>query len=255
MPARMRSTVKDRETLRRLFTRYWRTKDLALRQQLALAHDNLATFLARKFAERGEPLEDIMQVAQIGLLGAIDRFDPTRGIEFSTFATATILGEIKRYFRDKSWSIHVPRRLRELNNSLMRTVESLGHQLGRSPTIPEIADAAGVSFEEVVAALEVGQAYNPVSLDAEPAGSGGDDAPALKEQVGSLDPEMGRLEDRQAIERALSRLPERERTVLRMRFYEERSQAEIARHLGISQMHVSRVQREALRLMRALMSG
>lgn len=253
MGTRTRSTAKDREALRRLFNRYWRTKDSALRQQLAVAHDNLATFLARKFAERGEPLEDIMQVAQIGLLGAIDRFDPTRGFEFSTFATATILGEIKRYFRDKSWSVHVPRRLRELNNSLMRTVETLGHELGRSPTIPEIADAANVSFEEVVAALEVGQAYNPVSLDAEPAG-GPDDSPALKEQVGGPDPELGRMEDRHAIDRALSKLPERERTVLRMRFYEERSQADIARHLRISQMHVSRIQREALRLMRALMS-
>lgn len=252
MRGRARSTIKDRETLRKIFDEYWRSREPALREQLALAHENLATFLARKFADRGEPLEDIMQVAQIGLLGAIDRFDPTRGIEFSTFATATILGEIKRYFRDKSWSIHVPRRLRELNNSLMRTVETLGHQLGRSPTILEISEATGVPFEDVVAALEVGQAYNPVSLDAEPAGSGPDEVPPLKEQVGAADPEMGRLEDRHAIERALSRLPERERTVLRMRFYEERSQAEIARHLGISQMHVSRVQREALRLMRGL---
>jgi RNA polymerase sigma-B factor len=250
MTPRTKPSEQDRDALRRLFAEHHRTRDPALRQQLALSYGNLAAYLARKFADRGEPLEDIMQVAQIGLLGAIDRYDPSRGIEFTTFATATIVGEIKRYFRDKSWSIHVPRRLRELNNSLMRTVEGLAQRLGRSPTIQEISEAARVPFEDVVEALEVGQAYNPASLDAEPTG-GEEEVAALKDHVGLEDPGLAHVVDRHTLTQALGTLPEREQMVLRLRFFEERSQAEVAKQLGVSQMHVSRIQRSALLRLRA----
>lgn len=255
MAARTKPGEQDREALRRLFRKHWHTRDPALREQLVLAHTGLATYLARKFANRGEPLEDIIQVAQVGLLGAVDRYDPTRGIEFTTFATATIVGEIKRHFRDKLWSVHVPRRLRELNNALMRTVEGLAQRLGRSPTIPEIAEEAGVPFEDVVAALEVGQAYSPASLDAEPAGGGDEPATSLMDYLGHEDPELGHLENRHTLEESLRSLPEREQMVLRMRYYEERPQVEIARRLGISQMHVSRIQREALRRLREMIDA
>lgn len=252
MPRRREHTARGKAPPRKdLFLRYWHTRDPAVREELVLAYGGLASYLARKFGYRGEPLEDLQQVAQVGLLNAIDRFDPTRGMEFSTYATETIVGEIKRHFRDKTWMVHVPRRLRELNNSLMRVVDTLTTRLGRSPTIAEIAEHAGVSFEDTVEALEVGRAYNPVSLDAE-VGGAEEDAAALRDQVGVQDPALATLEDRSTVEQALQRLPQREQSVLRMRFYQELSQAEVARRLGISQMHVSRLQRDALQRMRAL---
>ncbi len=248
-------TARTGDAVSRLFRKYQRSRDPALREQLVLAHSGLAKYLARKFAGRNEPLEDLVQVAHIGLLQAVDRFDPTRGVKFTTYATATIVGEIKRHFRDKSWSVHVPRRLREVNNALMKAVDRLSAGLGRSPTIAEIAEHVGVSFEEAVEALEVGHAYNPVSLDAEQSTGADEDAPALVDAIGDEDPELGRLETRFTLEAALTALPERERTILRLRYAEERSQAEIARQLGISQMHVSRIQRIALNRLRAMIGS
>lgn len=249
-----RSTRKrqDRDALRELFSEFARSKDPSVREQLVLAHGSLAAYLARKFANRGEPLEDITQVAQIGLLKAVDRFDPTRGIEFTTYATVTIVGEIKRHFRDKFWAVRVPRRLRELNNSLMKAVEGLSQRLGRSPTIPEIAAETGVSFDEVVEAFELGRAYSPASLDAD-LGEGGDEhASSLMDYLGTEDPELERLENRHTLESALASLPDRQREILQLRYYDGLSQSDIAKKLGISQMHVSRIQRDALRRLRAL---
>lgn len=248
----MKPQPMEREAARDLLLEYWRSRDPDLRERLVLAHASLAAYLARKYANRGEPLEDILQVAQVGLLGAIDRFDPSRGVEFSTFATATIVGEIKRYFRDKSWSVHVPRRLRELNNQLMRTLEALSQELGRSPTLQEIADASGVPFENVIEALEVGQAYNPVSLDTEVAETRGGQPSSLMDYLGDEDRELRRAEERHSIAAALEALPQQLASIIRLRYYEDLPQAEIARRLGISQMHVSRLQREALRRMREL---
>jgi RNA polymerase sigma-B factor len=229
------------------FRAFAESRDPALREQLIIQHANLANYLASRFAGRGEPLEDIAQVAQLGLLNAVDRYDPSRGVEFSTYATATIVGEIKRHFRDKTWAIRVPRRLRERNNVLMRTMQQLALNLGRSPTLLEIAEAAGVSFEDAVEALEVGRAYNPVSLDAQsPAGDANLDGQPLMDQIGIEDPELERFEDKHIVDAALATLPDREQTILRMRYYEERSQADIAHELGISQMHVSRLQRAAI---------
>lgn len=247
--------AQDKAALRELFVKFAETRDPAVREELILSYSSLAAYLARKFANRGEPIEDLTQVAHIGLLKAVDRFDPTRGIEFTTYATVTIVGEVKRHFRDKFWTVRVPRRLRELNNSLMKSVESLSQRLGRSPTIPEIAEETGVPFEEVVEAFELGRAYNPASLDAELAEGDEDHGTSLMDYLGGEDQELIRLEDRHTLEDALRSLPERQHEILRLRYYEGMSQADIARKLGISQMHVSRIQREALKRLRELIEG
>jgi RNA polymerase sigma-B factor len=247
--------AQDKAALRELFVKFAETHDPAIREELILSYSSLAAYLARKFANRGEPIEDLTQVAHIGLLKAVDRFDPTRGIEFTTYATVTIVGEVKRHFRDKFWTVRVPRRLRELNNSLMKSVESLSQRLGRSPTIPEIAEETGVPFEEVVEAFELGRAYNPASLDAELAEGDEDHGTSLMDYLGEDDQELIRLEDRHTLEDALRSLPERQHEILRLRYYEGMSQADIARRLGISQMHVSRIQREALKRLRELIEG
>jgi RNA polymerase sigma-B factor len=244
----------DKEQVRALFQKFQEERSPDVREELTLAHESLAIYLARKFADRGEPLEDIIQVAQIGLLKAIDRYDPTRGIEFTTYATPTIVGEIKRHFRDKLWAIRVPRRLRELNYTLMRGIEELSQRLGRSPTIPEIAQFSGVDFEDVISALEVGRAYSLVSLDAETSDGDEEHSVSLLESVGDEDVALERLEDRATLDWALARLPERAQQIIRMRFFDDLSQAEIARRLGISQMHVSRILREALARLRTLVS-
>jgi len=255
MTSQSSGKAQDKAALREMFVRFAESRDPAVREELILAYGSLAAYLARKFANRGEPLEDLTQVAHIGLLKAVDRFDPTRGIEFTTYATVTIVGEVKRHFRDKFWTVRVPRRLRELNNSLMKSVESLSQRLGRSPTIPEIADETGVPFEEVVEAFELGRAYNPASLDAELAEGDEDRGTSLIDYLGGDDPELIRLEDRHTLEDALHSLPERQHEIVRLRYYEGMSQADIARKLGISQMHVSRIQRDALKRLRELIDG
>src|SRR5579864_427005 len=244
-----------RSEVRALFQRLRRTGDPEAREALILGHESLAIYLARKFSDRGEPLEDLIQVAQIGLIKAIDRYDLTRGIEFTTYVTPTIVGEIKRYFRDKLWSIRVPRRLREVNYALMRAVDELSQRLGRSPTSTELADQTGVAFEVALEALEAGRAYAPASLDAETLEEGGEHSVPLSEMVGGEDHSLERLEDRATLEWALRKLPERHQQIVRLRFFDRISQAEIARQLGISQMHVSRLQREALEHLRALVVG
>jgi RNA polymerase sigma-B factor len=255
MPTRSGKNRQDKEALRGLFVKFAETRDKATREELVLSYTSLAAYLARKFANRGEPLDDLTQVANIGLLKAIDRFDPTRGIEFTTYATVTIVGEIKRHFRDKFWTVRVPRRLRELNNSLMKSVESLSQRMGRSPTLLEIAQESGVPFEDVIEAFELGRAYNPASLDAELAEGDEDHGTSLMDYLGEEDPELSRLEDRHTLEGALRSLPERQYEILRLRYYEGLSQAEIARKLGISQMHVSRIQRDALKRLRELIEA
>ncbi len=256
MPARRRTQrLLAKAEVHALFARYHTAQDASAREDLVLAHENLAVYLARKFAGRGEPLDDIIQVARIGLLKAIDRYDPSRGIEFTTYATPTIVGEIKRHFRDKLWAIRVPRRLRELNYTLMRAVEEMSQRLGRSPTIPEIAEFAGVAFDDVIEAMEVGRAYSPASFDADGAEGDEEHAVSLLDTVGGEDRAIESLEDQTTLDAALALLPERARRIVRMRFFGDLSQAEIARRLGISQMHVSRILRNALGQLRALIFG
>jgi RNA polymerase sigma-B factor len=219
---------------RALFEEYHRTRDLMARDRLATSNLRLALHLARRFEHRGIPLDDLVQVASFGLLRAIDRFDPARGIEFSTFATPTILGELKRHFRDKGWAVRVPRRVQELNLRLNACVTELTHQLGRSPTIGELAQATRATEEEVLEAIEASQAYRSESIDSTAA-----DDPAA--QLGADDLRLFAAEDRIWVEDLIKRLSPRDQLLVRLRFFDEMTQHQIAARLGISQMHVSRL--------------
>ncbi len=220
------------------FAEFAEDKDPVKRDQLVNAHLPLAEYLARRFANRGEPLEDLVQVASLGLVKAVDRFDPSRGVEFSTYATHTIVGELKRHFRDKAWSVRAPRRMQELYLRLGTAVAALGQQLGRSPTIGELAAELSVSEEEVLEALEAGHAYRSASLDAPASGQEGE---SLASQLGAEDPSLEDAERRATLSPLLAKLPPRERLIVYLRFFENLTQSEIARRLGLSQMHVSRL--------------
>ena len=226
----------------------------SLRNDLVVAHLNLVRFLALKFANRGEPLDDLVQVGTVGLLKAIDRFELDRGVEFTTYATPTIVGEIKRYFRDKGWAVKVPRRLQELNLSVNRANEKMAVELGRSPTVAELAERLNATEEEILEAQELGQAYNLLSLDSEVSGEGEKKSQTLADTVGITDSGLEMLEDRANLERAFHVLTGRERVIIYLRFYESVSQTEIAKRLNVSQMHVSRLQAKALEKLRAVLA-
>jgi RNA polymerase sigma-B factor len=238
----------DKAALTRAFAEFAETRDKTIRAELIEAHIGLAEYLARRFTNRGEPLDDLVQVASLGLVKAVERFDPGRGLEFTTFATPTILGELKRHFRDKGWSVRVPRRVQELHLRVTRVIDELATEMGRSPQVPEIAKRAGVSEDEVIEAIEAGSAYRSASLDA--GRTDDDDSPGLLGQLGSIDPELGRAEWRTALGPIITHLPEREQLMLYLRFYEGLTQSEIAKQLGISQMHVSRLLSRSLQLLR-----
>jgi len=238
---------KEREELRQKFHDYATTRERALRDDLVTAHMGLAEYLARRFTNRGEPLDDLIQVAALGLLKAVDRFDPDRGLEFSTYATPTIVGELKRHFRDKGWAVRVPRRVQELHLRLGSVVSTLSQELGRSPTIGEIAQSAAVSEEEVLEAIEAGHAYRFTSLDA-PAGN--DEEMSLSTELGAEDQGLIDSEHRVTLSPLIAQFPPRERMILHLRFFEGLTQSEIASRLGISQMHVSRLLARALAQLR-----
>ena len=235
--------TNDRELLRR----YHVDGDASAREQLVNRHLPLVRSLARRYAGRGEALEDIEQVGAIGLIKAIDRYELEREVALTTYATPNVVGEIKRHFRDKGWAIRVPRALQELNGKMGPTIERLTSKLGRSPSIAEIAAEFDVSTEQVLEALEAGSAYAPLSLSAGPSG---DEELDPMETIGTLDEEFDRTDDRTSLEPALAALPEREREILRMRFEEGLTQTQIAERIGISQMHVSRLIRRSLERMR-----
>lgn len=246
-------TVYSREDTKQLFAELRRTGDPAYREELARLHLPLVEYLAKRFKDRGEPLDDLVQVGSVGLLKAIDRFDLERGVEFSTYATPTIVGELKRYFRDKGWAVRVPRRLQELSLRLNKVVAQLTQDLGRSPTIEEIAKLAGVTEEEVLEALESGQAYSTTSLDA-PSGEDAD-APLRVDRIGEDDFRLENLEYFASLAPLIEELPERERTILYLRFFKGMTQSKIAEHIGISQMHVSRLLTRILEFLREGMDG
>jgi len=230
------------------FAAYRRTGDRRLRDELVEDHVPLAQFLARRFSHRGEPHEDLVQVALLGLLKAVDRFDPERGLQFSTFATPTIVGEIKRHFRDKGWAMRVPRRVQELHLQLARVVGGLNQELGRSPTVAEVAARVGGSEEEVLEAMEAGGMYRLTSLDG-PAVTG-DEGADLASMLGDHDPDFDRVEHQVELSELLGALPEREQTIVYLRFFRGLTQSEIATQVGISQMHVSRLLARSLELLR-----
>src|SRR6059058_851360 len=239
----------DRHELRAKLEEYAASGDKALRDEIVASQVGLAEYLARRFRNRGEPIEDLVQVALLGLLKAVERFDPSRGLEFSTFATPTIVGELKRHFRDKGWAVRVPRRVQELHLRLGKVVSSLSQDLGRSPTIGEIAERAGASEEEVLEAMEAGRAYRFASLDA-PGTSGDEENQSLASQLGQDDPLLTGIEHRVALSPLIAELPRREQVILHLRFFEGLTQSEIAGRLGISQMHVSRLLARSLAKLR-----
>jgi RNA polymerase sigma-B factor len=253
--------VSERGTLtkdevRRLFAAYRdagnEDERAAVREKLVDQYIGLVEFLARRFRNRGEPLEDLVQVGTIGLLKAIDRFELEREVEFSTYATPTIVGELKRHFRDKGWAVRVPRRLQELHLELTKIISNLGQELGRSPTVPEIAESAGISEETVLEGMEIAHAYSFTSLDA-PIDSEDSESSSFADQMGSEDEQLENLEYRASLAPEMAKLPERERKILYLRFYRGMTQSEIAERLGISQMHVSRLlNRTLMRLREAL---
>jgi len=221
------------------FSEYRRTGDRALRNELVEEHMRLAEFLARRFAHRGEAADDLRQVALVGLLKAVERFEPDRGLQFSSFATPTITGELKRYFRDRGWAVRVPRRVQELHLELDRTVNELSQQLGLPPTPAEIAQRAGVLEEDVLESMEAGSLYRLASIDA--GRSDDESSPSPAQRLGEIDAELTAVDDRVAVSEMLSVLPDREQKIVYLRFFEGMTQSEIAEEIGISQMHVSRL--------------
>ena len=210
-----------------------------------MSHMNLVRFLANKFKNRGEPLDDLMQVGYLGLLKAIDRFDPDRGLEFTTYATPTVLGEIKRHFRDKGWSVRVPRRLQEMSAKVNQATDELTKELQRSPSTEEVAAKLGVSVDEVLEAMESSSAYTSVPLEG--GGSDEDETPAVIDHYASVDEDLTSADDRMVIEDTIRDFSPREQEVIRMRFNDGLTQIEIAKRLGISQVQVSRLLRRTLK--------
>ncbi|HEU5334070.1 MAG TPA: RNA polymerase sigma factor SigF [Actinocrinis sp.] len=210
-----------------------------IRDRLVRMHLPLVEHLARRFRNRGEPLDDLTQVATIGLIKSVDRFDPQRGVEFSTYATPTIIGEIKRHFRDKGWAVRVPRRLQELRLSLTAATSELSQRNGRSPTVAELAAHLGLTEEEVLEGLESANAYSTLSLDVPE--SGDDESPAVADSLGSEDEALEGVEYRESLKPLLEQLPAREKRILLLRFFGNMTQSQIADEIGISQMHVSRL--------------
>jgi RNA polymerase sigma-B factor len=233
---------------RQLFARYRGRHDLAAREELVERFLPLATGLAQRYRRGTEPLEDLVQVASLGLLKAIDRFDPERGSAFSSFAVPTIAGELKRYFRDKGWAVRVPRDLQDSALRVDRTTDRLVHELGRAPTVSEIADELGIIVEQVFEAREAAAAHRADSLD-RPCGDD-QDANPLADTLGATEPGYLQAEQSATLEAMMSVLTDREREILRLRFAEDLTQSEIGRRVGVSQMHISRLLRDAVTRLR-----
>jgi RNA polymerase sigma-B factor len=220
-----------------------------IRDELVQMHLPLVEHLARRFRNRGEPLDDLTQVATIGLIKSVDRFDTERGVEFSTYATPTVIGEIKRHFRDKGWAVRVPRRLQELRLSLTSATSELSQRNRRSPTVKELAEYLKISEEEVLEGLESANAYSTLSLDVSEGGD--DDSPAVADSLGSEDEALEGVEYRESLKPLLEQLPPREKKILLLRFFGNMTQSQIAEEIGISQMHVSRLLARTLEQLRA----
>lgn len=234
---------QDRSGARAMFVELRKMQDGSpeyanLRNQLVRMHLPLVEHLARRFRNRGEPLDDLTQVATIGLIKSVDRFDPERGVEFSTYATPTVVGEIKRHFRDKGWAVRVPRRLQELRLALTTATAELSQQHGRSPTVHELAEKLAISEEEVLEGLESANAYSTLSLDVPDTD---DESPAVADTLGAEDEALEGVEYRESLKPLLEDLPPREKRILLLRFFGNMTQSQIAQEVGISQMHVSRL--------------
>ena len=227
--------------------------DEAARDIVLERHLPLVRGLANRYVGRGEAFEDLVQVGSVGLVLALKRFDPERGVPFRSFAIPTVVGEIRRHFRDRAWALHVPRRIKELSLRLTRTAERLTAELGRSPSIRELADALEVGEDDVIDALDVANAYTTKSLSEPQFDEAGDDS--ARAILGHVDGGYAEVEDLAVVEIGLSALDQRSRRIVELRFFDGRTQSEIAAELGISQMHVSRLLRQALESMRGRLDG
>lgn len=228
------------------FREFVRTGDSRLRDEIIASHLGLAHQLARRFANRGEPHDDLVQVGSLALVKAVDRFDPERGVRFSTFAVKCIVGELKRHFRDRGWSVRAPRRIQELYLELGHDIDRLVQELGRAPTVPELAQAARTSEHAVLEALEAGRGYRSSSLD-----SPDQEGQPLVESLGADDAALSHVEDKSVLLLALEQLSERDQLVLRLRFVDGLTQSDIAKRLGVSQMQISRLLASSLQRLRA----
>jgi RNA polymerase sigma-B factor len=233
---------RDLEELAESSAQFQRQRDRIVERCLPLADH-----IARRFDGRGEPRDDLVQVARVGLVNAVIRFDVHAGSDFVSFAVPTIMGEVRRHFRDNSWSVKVPRRLKELHLRLGAATADLSQRLGRAPTATELAAELEMDRDEVIEGLVAGSSYNTLSIDS---GSGSEDAPAIADTLGDLDASLDQIENREALRPLLAVLPERERTVLLLRFFESLTQTQIAERVGISQMHVSRLLSKSLTRLR-----
>jgi RNA polymerase sigma-B factor len=233
-----------------LFRRFRQAGDRRARDELIERFMPLARQLARRYQRVNEPLDDLVQVASLGLVKAVDRFDPRRGVAFSSYAVPTILGELKRHFRDAGWAVHVPRGIQERAMQVDRAVKELSGRFGRSPSVSEVADHLDASDEDVLTAMEAGQAYEAVSLDAQR--SGDNEGDTFAESIGAEDERFELVEFGAAISPAFRALPKRDQEVLHLRFVEDLTQSQIADRIGVSQMQVSRLIRRALARLRAV---
>ncbi len=241
----------EREAERsRLFEQLQETGSQEIRNQLVESYAPLVVYFAKRFSNRGVPDEDLRQTAQVACVKAVDRFDPSLGIKFSTFAGRTIEGELKRYFRDKTWSVRVPRSLQERSGEIRKTIEVMSSELGRPPSVQELSERLGYPDDEIVEALDVQAAYRASSIDVP--SSSNEDGPglALAASLGETDEGYDRAEVSMAVQSLIEKLPERERTIVELRFFAGLKQQEIADRMGMSQMHVSRLLRRALDQMR-----
>jgi RNA polymerase sigma-B factor len=220
----------------------------AVRSALVTEYLSVAEHIARRFSGRGEAYDDLVQVARVGLINAVDRFEPDRGSDFLSFAVPTIMGEVRRHFRDASWSVRVPRRLKELHLQIGQVSGELGQRLGRAPTPTEIARALDLTVDEVSEGLQAGNAYYAISVD-KPAGEESESA-SLADTLGEEDGGLESVENHEALQPLLRELPERERTILMLRFFGNMTQTQIAKRVGISQMHVSRLLAQTLHQLR-----
>ena len=227
------------------------TRDTAARAELARRYDDLAARLARRFVGRGEDIDDLTQVARMALIKAIDRYEEGHGASFATYGTRTIVGELKRHLRDKAWSVRVPRTIQERALEVSRAVQDATQRLGRSPAISEVAQQLGYSTEEVLEAMSAGGAYSAASLDAP---HGDSEGLTMAQSLGTLDSTLTTAEERVTLGQAITGLDARSRAILNLRFFEGKTQSEIAAELDISQMHVSRLLRRALDDLRSRVS-
>jgi RNA polymerase sigma-B factor len=248
--AELMSSSSSTPATRDKLVEFARTRGDELRDELVEAHLGLAHQLARRYANRGEPYDDLVQVASIALIKSVDRFDPERGVEFSTFAARTIIGELKRHFRDKGWAVRAPRRIQELYLELGHITGTLSQELGRSPTVAEMAQATGSSEEAVLEALEAGQGYRNASIDAPDRQD-----ETISDRLGEQDEHFEGVDDRTLLAPVLAKLPVRERAILQLRFVDGLTQSEIAQRVGISQMHVSRLLATSLKRLRAALNS